>query len=997
MLFVSAFFTQPQSKSTYNVSFGRPQHLHCDGQFYTSTDESPLPSPIPSLNELQSNPSIKDLRSRLWSLNKHPYLAFILHSPASGPLMSRFAHFDPSVIVCSSSTGLWHLPVDTAKSWKRFEHIIRRVAEKLQLYFTTENPNIPVIWEAPEKPSLYGYFVPHATCEVATVAINNSIDGFIVYTAYISFLIGLCQCTASFWQGPSIENIFRKAGIEPHMEWVSGLLESGIGDFATTRRRVGSIVNVDQCQWLNLVPYMIQCKVPIWLCWGPQLPHPHANIRLSWIWHFYPNNLPTSSPQLPVPAGFPSVKPGCNQLPGETWKAFFERRAVKNAEKRKKENAKDREARLNRAKANKTHKEPGRKGPRVYYWEKINGFRIRTLWTRSETQMSFDGLKNSNRIYDAFSNAWDCCSEFEFSPRDEDEMDSDDDGPPYSWLKPKERDSQLQPPLLPPTSLPGLSASPQPEHPPSSPSLPLASEAMDVDKSDHSGGDGHNSDAQPVPNSGLDLFSTSSLKQDFIPVDPSATIVEPPSSSLLPPPSLGDSDPPPTSLPGLSTSLQHAPSSSLPLAAMDIDRSDRPERDGHNAQPVPDLGLDQFNTSSLRQDVILVDPSAPIVEPLSSSLLPPPGPRERDPPPTSLPGLSTSLQHAPSSSSLRPLEAMDIDRLDHPERDGHNAQPVPDLELDLFKASKQDVISVNPAAPVVEPPPEPQSLEELLYFRYGYTLDKQLDQPMPSFSQHNPKHFNTWLKICRSVGGQAYQSESESSAVKNLESIREFLVALDSDMSNRQALHVVPAKFWDLSPWNNNSLSGASNIYIKVKHFNNMTLCLLHMRTSEATSWQVAVSPMTALECIRRNLGPCRNDVVNYLLSRGMEFYTLQTLEVLPPPTPVLQPLLRHRPTGYVFDQADFLAYESSRDSFLQSHPSGRRALCEGGIIARLARESMSDTLVFQGPSEEALEGKCGVFTSSDGIMVDDHLPQDVKDLICGTYIVKSGSGGKFQ
>jgi hypothetical protein len=264
--------------------------------------------------------------------------------------------------------------------------------------------------------------------EAATVAINNSIDGFIVYTAYISFLIALCQCTASFWQGSSIEKLFVNAGIESHLEWISGLLESGIGDFTTTRRRVGSIVNVDQCKWLNLVPYMIQCKVPIWLCWGPQ-PHPHRNLRLSWIWHFYPQDPPTSSPPLPVPAEFPLVKPGCNQLPGETWKAFFERRARKNAEKDKNENANERQTRLNRAKENKTHQEPGRKSPRVFYWEEIDGFRIRTLWTRNETVMNFDCYKDSQRIYDAFSNAWDCCSEFEFSPRDEDEMDSDDDGP----------------------------------------------------------------------------------------------------------------------------------------------------------------------------------------------------------------------------------------------------------------------------------------------------------------------------------------------------------------------------------------------------------------------------------------------------------------------------------------------------------------------------------------------------------------------------------------
>jgi hypothetical protein len=66
-------------------------------------------------------------------------------------------------------------------------------------------------------------------------------------------------------------------------------------------------------------------------------------------------------------------------------------------------------------------------------------------------------------------------------------------------------------------------------------------------------------------------------------------------------------------------------------------------------------------------------------------------------------------------------------------------------------------------------------------------------------------------------------------------------------------------------------------------------------------------------------------------------------------------------------------------------------------IIAHLARELMFDTLVFQGPSEEALEGKCGIFASPDRIMVDDHLSQDIKDLICGTYIVKTGIGGKFQ
>ena len=152
---------------------------------------------------------------------------------------------------------------------------------------------------------------------------------------------------------------------------------------------------------------------------------------------------------------------------------------------------------------------------------------------------------------------------------------------------------------------------------------------------------------------------------------------------------------------------------------------------------------------------------------------------------------------------------------------------------------------------------------------------------------------------------------------------------------------------------------------------------------------------MTALECIHRKLSPC-HDIIDYLIAHGMEFHALQAVEILPPPVPASQPLLWYHPDGYVFDQADFLAYESAWDAFLQLHPYACRALCEGGIIARLARESMSDTLVFQGPSEEALEGKCSVFAFPDQVMVDDHLPQDVKDLICGTYTVKTGAGGKF-
>jgi hypothetical protein len=224
----------------------------------------------------------------------------------------------------------------------------------------------------------------------------------------------------------------------------------------------------------------------------------------------------------------------------------------------------------------------------------------------------------AQRIYNAFSNAWDCCTEFEFSSRDEDEMDSNDNGPSYRWLKHMERDPQ-------PTSLPGRY--PQPPSPPS---------------------------------------------------PPSKSLERPPSLFLLPPladvSTIVEKDPPPTFFYGLSTSPQHPPSStSLPLEAMAINRLDHPERD---PQPTSLPGRSSQPPSLPPLPSVLLEHPPPL------SLLPPladdvfmnverdPSPPPPPPPPPPFPGLSTLLQHPPSSSSLSP-EAMTINGLDNPEIDGH--------------------------------------------------------------------------------------------------------------------------------------------------------------------------------------------------------------------------------------------------------------------------------------------------------------------------------------
>jgi hypothetical protein len=152
---------------------------------------------------------------------------------------------------------------------------------------------------------------------------------------------------------------------------------------------------------------------------------------------------------------------------------------------------------------------------------------------------------------------------------------------------------------------------------------------------------------------------------------------------------------------------------------------------------------------------------------------------------------------------------------------------------------------------------------------------------------------------------------------------------------------------------------------------------------------------MTSLECIRRCLGPSSTDVAEFLIKNGISFHTLA------PPSgsasengPVKPHRLGRRVETHRFDLADFAAYENLRESFLAAQPHGRRALMYGGIVARLARETLSDSVVLAGPSYQALQGQQAIFGEGKDTLVDDQLSEDDLDFICGTYVVETGIKG---
>jgi hypothetical protein len=85
------------------------------------------------------------------------------------------------------------------------------------------------------------------------------------------------------------------------------------------------------------------------------------------------------------------------------------------------------------------------------------------------------------------------------------------------------------------------------------------------------------------------------------------------------------------------------------------------------------------------------------------------------------------------------------------------------------------------------------------------------------------------------------------------------------------------------------------------------------------------------------------------------------------------------------------------RDSFLRSQSHGPLALCEGGIIARLAREVLPNSKALFGPSLEALNGDHARFicNNSSEIYVADNFLDAELGLICGTYSLgMHGKGG---
>ena len=126
-------------------------------------------------------------------LDGYPYLGFCDKSPFECELFSLFNKPVEDMPLEHDRHG-WHLNHETTKSWKKLEQSLRRIGEYVKSWFYAGSLNLPFFHLIePDIPSKFGYFSAQTTEDAARSGLRSSLDAFVVYSAYLSFLASLCQ------------------------------------------------------------------------------------------------------------------------------------------------------------------------------------------------------------------------------------------------------------------------------------------------------------------------------------------------------------------------------------------------------------------------------------------------------------------------------------------------------------------------------------------------------------------------------------------------------------------------------------------------------------------------------------------------------------------------------------------------------------------------------------------------------------------------------------
>jgi hypothetical protein len=280
--------------------------------------------------------------------------------------------------------------------------------------------------------------------------------------------------------------------------------------------------------------------------------------------------------------------------------------------------------------------------------------------------------------------------------------------------------------------------------------------------------------------------------------------------------------------------------------------------------------------------------------------------------------------------------------------------------------------------------PDPESIEDILYYRYGYNWDGMTHY---NASRSIPMALTPWINIQKTM-----MDIKSNVDVNNQFTITNFVDFLVQDKT-------IPSALWDLNDYNPSPLRGHFNPHLVVTYrtFDKNTFFFIQSAGAPSSNdppWYLAVQdPATALECYRRDVGPSVIDVAKLFLAAGKPF-TTRIHSSHPPP---IRPLRRRDPVGlgwrnvgYRGDSGDYAGYENRRKAFLVQ-PRGRAGALAGGIVWRLVIHDLELSHICAGPSDDVFEYGDMICSDSSGVELwDDALSEDELNLICGVYRVRT-------
>ncbi|KAH0825657.1 hypothetical protein J3R83DRAFT_11699 [Lanmaoa asiatica] len=150
--------------------------------------------------------------------------------------------------------------------------------------------------------------------------------------------------------------------------------------------------------------------------------------------------------------------------------------------------------------------------------------------------------------------------------------------------------------------------------------------------------------------------------------------------------------------------------------------------------------------------------------------------------------------------------------------------------------------------------------------------------------------------------------------------------------------------------------------------------------------------PVAVLYALRVQTGSELSALVVELTRRGIPISTRVLLDAVPRPVYTSPSGLGFLPFGYRPHSSDYVMYLERRDTLLRRN-YGRAAILKGGIIGRLARESLGDRADFvsgRGPSDDVVRfGSC--IEIGGKRYWDDDLDCEDEEIVCGVYKLSTG------